>query len=82
MPAGSRMSGTLIEKAKPEPRADVTIEFHGSIVGIRPNTEPAREWIAENVDEDAPWFGGALVCEPRYLDDIGHAMVSDGLEVE
>jgi len=61
--------------------ADVKIENHGSLVLIRPLTEAASDWLDENISEDAPHFGGAVVVEPRYVEAIVEGMQNDGLEV-
>jgi len=45
---------------------DVRIQDEGTIVLFRPLREQAREWLIENVQEDAQWFAGALVVEHRY----------------
>jgi hypothetical protein len=61
-------------------KPDVTIESHGSIVLIRPWNKKARGWI----DEKVAWeqcFGGAIVCEPRYVSDIVRGLLEDGFEV-
>ena len=61
---------------------DVIVIHHGSLVGIRPNTDHAETWIGEYVDPDAQWFGRQLMVEPRYADDILDAMASDGLTLQ
>jgi hypothetical protein len=64
--------------AKKKP--DVIIETHGSIILIRPLKKGAREWI----DEKVAWeqcFGGAIVCEPRYVEDIVRGLIDEGFEV-
>lgn len=62
--------------------ADFTIENHGSIFLVRPQNEPAREHLAENVQEDAQWFGDALVVEHRYARDLAAALEDNGYTVE
>lgn len=61
---------------------DVRIENHGTIARIIPETEAAREWIAENVACE-PWqyFGGSLCSEPRYVQAIIDGMEADSLTV-
>ena len=46
------------------------IEDHGSIVLVRPLTEDVEAWLDEHVSEDARYFGGALVVEPRYVEAL------------
>jgi len=61
---------------------DVSCTFHGSIVLVRPLTDAAKTWIDENVQDDAQWYGGCLVVEPRCFDQLLHGMAVDGaLEV-
>lgn len=64
-----------------DPPADVTVLDHGSLAGVWPLSERAKDWIAENVSDDASWFGRQLVVEPRYLEDLLAGMVADGLVV-
>lgn len=60
---------------------DVIVWNHGSVVLIRPVTDAAEQWIDEHVQDDAQWFGPALVVEPRYVDDLIAGMREAGLEV-
>lgn len=63
-------------------KPDVAVENHGSIFLFRPQTEAGREWIDANVQDDATWFGGALVVEHGYAFNLTDGMISDGLRVE
>ena len=58
------------------------VEDHGSIVLIRPLSSDVQAWIEENVDPEAQWFGGALVCEPRFAEDIVHALAEEGFALQ
>ena len=58
---------------------DFTIQNEGSILLFRPLTDAAREWLKENVQEDAQWFGDALVVECRYAGDLAVGMLAAGL---
>ena len=60
---------------------DVKVENHGTIFLFWPCSEQGETWIAENVQEDAQWFGNALVVEHRYARDLASGMLSDGLTV-
>ena len=62
--------------------ADVTIENHGSLMLFRLRTVEAEQWVEAFVSDDAQFFGGALVVEPRYAADLANGMENDGLEVE
>lgn len=59
----------------------VSVEPHGSIVLLRPLDSTAREWLEQHTNEEAQWFGGALVVEPRYVEDIIDGFSADGGEV-
>jgi len=59
---------------------DVEFTNLGSIVTIRPLSQQARDWIAENVDVVGwEWHFGALCAEPRRAFDIYQAMQADDL---
>jgi hypothetical protein len=61
---------------------DVTVENHGSIALVVPETKRAREWVEENVLQgELLWWGRGFVCEPRYLGDLVEGMQGDGLTV-
>jgi hypothetical protein len=62
--------------------ADVTIENHGTIFLFRLNTDAAEEWVNTYVQDDAQFWGGALVVEYRYAGGLAAGMEADGLEVE
>jgi len=50
---------------------DVIVDNYGSIVGLAPMTQAARDWIEENVaTESWQWLGGVLNVESRYAADL------------
>ena len=53
----------------------VTVEDHGSIYLVRPETDAAREWLTEHTD--GQWFGNALAVEPRYVVDLLDGLAND-----
>jgi len=62
---------------------DFRVENHGSVVLLCPLTEGARAWVTEHLTHpETQHFGGAVVMEPRYVDDVVRGLVSDGLTVE
>ena len=65
-----------------KPNIDVYISNHGSIFTFLPTTKQARDWIAENVQDEAQWFGGQLCVEHRYARDLANGMVADGLKLK
>ena len=60
---------------------DFVLTDHGSIAVLRPVTDEAREWVDENLPDDAQWFGRGVVIEPRYVGDIVEGILNDGLTV-
>ncbi len=60
---------------------DATVENHGSLCLVRPVTDAARDWIRDNVQEDAQYLGLALAVEPRYIGALVDGMTAAGLEV-
>ena len=65
-------------KSKP----DIYVSNHGSIFTFLPMTERANDWIAENVQDSAQWFGGQLCVEHRYAYDLADGMVAGGLRLK
>ena len=64
------------------PTLDLVFENHFSLFLIRPLSENGKQWLDENVgDETTLTFGGAVVCESRYVEPIYHGAVEAGLAV-
>jgi hypothetical protein len=53
---------------------ELTVENHGSLILLRPNTEAMRAVLVRLTGPAATWFGGALVVEPRYVQAIVEAI--------
>jgi hypothetical protein len=67
---------------QPVPTPDIIFENHGSLFLLRPVSKVGQTWLDENVgDENTLTFGGAVVCEPRYVEAIVLGAQADGLEV-
>jgi len=65
------------------PARDLLFENHGSLFLIRPLSQSGQQWLDENVgDENTLTFGGAVVCEPRYVEAIYFGAKQDGLAVQ
>ncbi len=60
---------------------DATIENHGSICIVQPHSAVAHQWIADSVGEEAQYWAGGLVVEPRYLSALVAGMRENGLTV-
>lgn len=61
--------------------ADAVVTVHGSLVLIELRTDAASKWVGSNVQQDAQFWGGSLVVEPRYLEALVCGMRTDGLVV-
>ena len=59
--------------------ADVFVSCEGSIFLFTPLTVAAKQWIDENVQPDAQWFGNALAVEWRFTAELAAAMRVGGL---
>jgi hypothetical protein len=63
-------------------QGDLSFENCGCLFLICPISESGQQWLDENVgDENTLTFGGAIVCEPRYVEAIAHGAVEAGLAV-
>jgi len=62
---------------------DLIFENCGSLFLIRPASQTGQLWLDENVcDENTLTFGGAVVCEPRYVEAIYFGAKQAGLAVQ
>ena len=61
---------------------DAQVINGGSVFLVTPHTDAAREWIKENVGDDAQFFGYSLVVEPRYAPELVKGMQEAGLTVK
>ncbi len=60
---------------------DVRVANHGSIWLLTPQTDAARQWVADYLSPDTQMFGEAVAVEPRYVHDIVTGMRDEGLVV-
>jgi hypothetical protein len=58
---------------------DVLVNNVGTLYTFCPLTLRAKEWIDEHVQDDAQWFGYALIVEHRYAWGLAQGMKDDGL---
>jgi hypothetical protein len=62
------------------PTIDIIFENHDSLFLIRPVSPAGQTGLDESVgDENTLTFGGAIVCEPRYVLDVCRGAVDAGL---
>ena len=60
---------------------DLRVENHASIFLLRSRTEIGETFIEDHAPENAQYFGGALVVEPRYVENWVDRAREAGLEV-
>jgi hypothetical protein len=58
---------------------DVLVANEGTVFLFNPLTSRAKEWIDDNVQVDAQWFGTTLVVEHRYAWGLAQGMQDAGL---
>jgi hypothetical protein len=58
---------------------DVLVNNVGTLYTFCPLTLRAKEWIDEHVQDDARWFGYALIVEHRYAWGLAQGMKDAGL---
>jgi hypothetical protein len=70
-------------RSKPlEVPADILVENYGSILLLRPVSSAGQLWLDENcVSPETQTFGGAVVCEPRYVANVVFGARGEGLVV-
>lgn len=61
---------------------DVLVTNHFTIFAFDLRTQRARDWVQENVQDDAQFFGGQLMVEHRFAQDLAAGMQADGLVVQ
>jgi len=61
--------------------SDLEFRWDGSLFLVIPHTDTGREWLADHIAEDAQWWCGGAVVEPRYVEDILVGAQDDGLRV-
>lgn len=58
-----------------------SVSNHGTLFLVRPADEASRQTLLDITPDDAPWFGGALAVEHRFIGDIVAALIDLGAEV-
>lgn len=64
--------------------ADIRVANHGSILILNGITPAGEEWLSEHCSDEAgevQTWGGGIVVEPRYVNDIINGAIAEGLEV-
>jgi hypothetical protein len=55
--------------------------FPATIYLLTPLSRRAHAWIADQIPDDALWFGGGVVVEHRFADAILRGIAQSGLAV-
>lgn len=64
------------------PTVDLRFENHLSLFLIRPLSQAGQQFLDDNVgNAETLTFGGAIVCEPKYVEAIFQGAIEVGLEV-
>jgi hypothetical protein len=71
-----------VSKDMQKPSPDVLVLNLGTLFAFCPLTTRAKEWIDENVQDDAQWFGTTLVCEHRFAWGLAQELKDAGLVLE
>ncbi len=61
---------------------DLYVRNEGTIFTFTPVSRGARDWLAENVSEDAQWLGGTLCVEHRYAFDLADGLLDAGFAIK
>jgi hypothetical protein len=72
----------MTKKKQPRPPADITVNCQGSIWLVEPHTIAAKRWLADSVQDDAQYWGAALVVEHRYLPELLSGLEEAGFTIE
>jgi len=60
---------------------DVLVANVGTVLVFCPLTARAKEWIDDNVQPDATWYGDSLIVEHRYALGLAASMRDAVLEL-
>ena len=80
----NKQSGSSPTRKSVPPPADFSLENHGSIFLLIPQTDSARVWIDDHIGRDngfQPYFP-KIVIEHRYVSAIVEGIQNDGLAVQ
>ena len=67
--------------ANAAPVADVSVTNEGTVFTFRPLTARAKQWLRENVEEDAMYLGDALIVEHRYAMTLADGLMDEGFKL-
>jgi hypothetical protein len=58
------------------------VENHGSVFVLQPMDGDAQDWCNDNINSEAMKWGGGIVVEHRYVEDIVIGFREAGGDVE
>ena len=61
---------------------DLTVENHGSIFILRPETDAGTNWCNDHLPDDCPMLGMQYCIEHNFIGDIVQGAINDGLAVQ
>lgn len=62
--------------------SDFRLSYHGTLWLLIPCTPEAEAWCAKHLaDAVQPPWGGAVVVEARYIEEIALGILDDGLSI-
>lgn len=78
-----RKVATQFTRRDPLTKQDFTINNHGSVVLLVPNTEAAKDWADEHIGKDNGFqpYWPTMLFEPRYVAQVVHDIQAQGLSV-
>ena len=62
--------------------SDFTVDDHGSLILLKPESPEAFEWIADNIGAPSPWFAGGIALEPSIIPSLLCSILEDDLSFE
>ena len=62
--------------------SDFTVDDHGSLILLKPESQEAFEWIAENIGAPIPWFAGGIALEPSIIPSLLCSLLKDDLSFD
>jgi hypothetical protein len=80
--AGRPAKETPLHSDGSKPTPDVLVHNEGTVFLFNPLTLRAKEWIDENCEPKAQWFGSTLVVEHRFSWALAQGMKDEGLVLQ
>ena len=62
-------------------QTDFTLIDHGSIAILKPESDDAKNWVDDYIDENAQWFANGIVIEHHYVHAIVEGIFETGMTI-